>query len=265
MINILTKYKINLTSKIFRLEKRIHTNLKKFAFTLSEILITLGIIGVISAITLPILIQNYRRKMVATKLKTSESIITQMLNMAQADYGDPNTWDFNDLMGSTSDGRVFVRSLCEKYFLPYLNDVTKYDWTTLKKLGYKEPYKLADGRHNNWYAHSLDILNYYVIQFANGIYIIVHLDGYTDANGNYFNSHILLYIDVNGIKGPNTLGIDTFLAKINSRTGKFEWYLFEPNKTRDDILKKCKNTSIQCGALIKYDGWEIKKDYPFKI
>ena len=40
----------------------------KFAFTLSEVLVTLGIIGVVSAMTVPTLMQNYQRKSYVTQL-----------------------------------------------------------------------------------------------------------------------------------------------------------------------------------------------------
>ena len=35
---------------------------KKLAFTLAEVLITLGIIGVVAALTLPALISNYKKQ-----------------------------------------------------------------------------------------------------------------------------------------------------------------------------------------------------------
>ena len=41
--------------------------MKKFAFTLAEVLITLGIIGIVAALTLPTLIHNNHKK----KLKLS--------------------------------------------------------------------------------------------------------------------------------------------------------------------------------------------------
>ena len=43
--------------------------MKKFkAFTLAEVLVTLGIIGVVSAMTVPTLMQNYQRQSYVTQL-----------------------------------------------------------------------------------------------------------------------------------------------------------------------------------------------------
>lgn len=51
----------------------------KKAFTLAEVLITLGIIGVIAALTLPGLIQGYRKKVTETALKKAYSQLSQAL------------------------------------------------------------------------------------------------------------------------------------------------------------------------------------------
>ena len=59
---------------------------KKFkAFTLAEVLITLGIIGVVAALTLPTLIQNHQKQVYVTQLKKAYSTINNAYNkMANA-------------------------------------------------------------------------------------------------------------------------------------------------------------------------------------
>ena len=53
----------------------------KKAFTLSEVLITLGIIGVVAAITIPSLITKYQKKVIETTLKEDYSIMAQVNRM----------------------------------------------------------------------------------------------------------------------------------------------------------------------------------------
>ena len=53
--------------------------MKKRAFTLSEVLITLGIIGLIAALTIPNLMGAYRKRVVETRLKKFYSAITRQL------------------------------------------------------------------------------------------------------------------------------------------------------------------------------------------
>ena len=59
---------------------------KKVAFTLAEVLITLGIIGIVAAMTMPALIQKNNNKVVETRLKKFYSAINQAVLMAEKDY-----------------------------------------------------------------------------------------------------------------------------------------------------------------------------------
>ena len=63
------------------------------AFTLAEVLITLGIIGVVAAMTIPTLIQNSFEKKVVSQLKETQSIISQTVRMAEEEYGDIEGWE----------------------------------------------------------------------------------------------------------------------------------------------------------------------------
>lgn len=66
---------------------------EKSGFTLAEVLVTLGIIGIVAAITLPQLITNYKEKQRVTQLKKAYSVLQQAFTMAVKDYGTPNYWD----------------------------------------------------------------------------------------------------------------------------------------------------------------------------
>lgn len=63
-------------------------NKSKFGFTLAEVLITLGIIGIVAAITIPGLITKYRRSVVETKLKKFYSTMNQAIRHSIADNED---------------------------------------------------------------------------------------------------------------------------------------------------------------------------------
>jgi prepilin-type N-terminal cleavage/methylation domain-containing protein len=60
---------------------------KKYAFTLAEVLITLGIIGVVAAITLPTLVQNYKKQVYVNQLKKTVSTLEQGFKKMLADEG----------------------------------------------------------------------------------------------------------------------------------------------------------------------------------
>ena len=59
----------------------------KQAFTLSEVLITLGIVGVVAALTIPALLANYRKKILASRLKKSYSVIQNTINTVNTENG----------------------------------------------------------------------------------------------------------------------------------------------------------------------------------
>ena len=232
------------------------------AFTLAEVLITLGIIGVVAAMTLPMIIQNYNKKIVTTRLQVAQSVISQMLNFAIADYGDPKYWDYADVYGQSagdSTRKNLIVKTTEKYFLPYLSDLKSSGYKTLNEAGYP----LYHNAYGAVDTNNLNSLNkyHYVIEFANGMTIFVYVNSSTLNGGIYTN--ILMYVDVNGKKGPNVFGRDTFYAQIISDSGLFKW--FYQGAKRADLIDICKRNLFSCGALIMNDGWEIKDDYPIKI
>ncbi len=65
---------------------------KNHAFTLAEVLITLGIIGVVAAMTLPTLIHKYRTQVNITKIKKFYTVMNQAIRLSEAKNGPINEW-----------------------------------------------------------------------------------------------------------------------------------------------------------------------------
>ena len=61
----------------------------RFGFTLAEVLITLGIIGVVAAMTIPNLIQHYSQEATVNKLKKTISVLNQAYRLSFDDVGEP--------------------------------------------------------------------------------------------------------------------------------------------------------------------------------
>lgn len=74
-----------------------YNNVCKKGFTLAEVLITLGIIGIVAAMTLPTLIQKNKEKQTVTALKSAYSIFSQAYLMAVKDNGSVDEWGFNGI------------------------------------------------------------------------------------------------------------------------------------------------------------------------
>ena len=71
-------------------------------FTLAEVLITLGIIGVVAALTLPSLINKYKIKQLHTAFTRSSSIIQNVLNETAVEFGYTSFKDINSLCSGLS-------------------------------------------------------------------------------------------------------------------------------------------------------------------
>ena len=72
-------------------------------FTLAEVLITLAIIGVVAALTMPALIQKHQEQVTVTKLKKFYSTFSQAYLMAVNDNGTFDTWGLGDSEAETND------------------------------------------------------------------------------------------------------------------------------------------------------------------
>ncbi|MEE3349898.1 MAG: type II secretion system protein [Candidatus Gastranaerophilaceae bacterium] len=84
------------------------------AFTLAEVLITLGIIGVVAAMTLPTLITNYKEKQTVSQLKKVYSALSQAWLMMENDYGSIDEWGLTNTSTGQTDPetgeRIYDRS-----------------------------------------------------------------------------------------------------------------------------------------------------------
>lgn len=105
-------------------------NRKNKGFTIAEVLITLGIIGIVAAMTFPSMLGNYRKKVVGNKLKVTYSMISQALQKVQGIYGLDfvpdelfSTYDTADVNGYSWE---LSRDVFEHYFAQHFNIVKRY-------------------------------------------------------------------------------------------------------------------------------------------
>ncbi len=117
----------------------------KKAFTLAEVLITLGIIGVVAALTIPSLIQKHREQVAVTKVKKAYSMISQAYLMAIAENGTVDNWGLKK-SELVEDGMRTDESVENE--MKFLNILTKYmkHRTIGKKSGQaRDVFALVDG------------------------------------------------------------------------------------------------------------------------
>lgn len=75
----------------------------KRGFTLAEVLITLGIIGIVAAMTMPSLIAEHREKKTVAQLKKTYSTLQQAYLIAISKHGEPESWEVGNTHTSTNE------------------------------------------------------------------------------------------------------------------------------------------------------------------
>ena len=111
-------------------ENMFHFSRKSAAFTLAEVLITLGIIGVVAAMTLPTLINETQRKQDGVKIKKFYSIMQQAIIMSERDNGSAADWlqpaAIRDEDGKIVDyNQAATLEIFNQYLAPYIKTVQK--------------------------------------------------------------------------------------------------------------------------------------------
>lgn len=218
-------------------------------FTLAEVLITLGIIGVVAAITIPGLITAYKKHVIASSLKRAVSSINQAIKQSESENGEMETWN------KSLEQEEFIKL----YIRPYMNiALTCKNITTC---GYKQnkAWKNLNGQYNTYYEPTA----YKRVPF-------ITMDGilYAFAN-NTFSTTIadndkIILIDINGPKPPNMHGQDVFL--LYRKEAEDSIVPYGAGLPLSDIKASCNknNLGLYCAAWIYQNGWNIPSGYPLR-
>ncbi len=168
------------------------------AFTLAEVLITLGIIGIVAAMTLPSVVSKYQEKAWLTAFKKSYTVLSQAYLRASEDYGTANTW-------CAAKNKECAQTYYD-ILSPYLNisEVWGYERPSIFN---KTSYRDLDG--SGMGTNDIFTKDYYKFALNDGTIIGIRYE--TELNMP------LLQLDTNGFRGPNQLGKDMFYFTLNSR------------------------------------------------
>lgn len=174
--------------------------MNKNGFTLAEVLITLVIIGVVAAMTIPTLINNTKQKQYIVAWRKSYSSVAQALLLMKAN-GDT----FDDVANSD---------------FPMAQKISKY-MVNVKLCDSGKFVEDGCGSNYKIYYLSGQKTSYDLGSFAGGQSCMIL------SNGTYLclDANIVSF-DINGATGPNTIGKDIFFAlidrtnfKLNPATG----------------------------------------------
>ncbi|MCM1339731.1 MAG: type II secretion system GspH family protein, partial [Muribaculaceae bacterium] len=184
----------------------------RHAFTLAEVLITLGIIGVVAAMTIPGLITAYQSKAHEVALRKTYSKVQSALSLIVEDYGYAGCY-----VHYVAPAYVAEKSDCDnvKQSLVSMLKLQKFDTEVNKKYAEAGYVKSKGGSATNWGC----TYDAFVTSASTQAY--VSLDGtlyFLWRDGNRDMPWII--VDVNNEKGPNKWGYDVFWMTLSNKNEK---------------------------------------------
>ena len=173
--------------------------MKKCAFTLAEVLITLGIIGVVASLTLPSIIQRKIEKTTIVKLQKFTSTFENAFNMAIAEYGPVSQWFEGDVSQAGDCHEVWDKVI--PYMPPIVKDCTGKRGSKCFASTYYDRNGNQTYNSNEWSTGCKAI-------FSDGTAVILqHIPWRYGLFQNLGTAYGGFGVDLNGPTGPNKLGL----------------------------------------------------------
>lgn len=242
---------------------------KQEAFTMAEVLITLAIIGIVAALTIPQVLAKHKKAVVETELKKAFSVLNQAIARSEVDNESAAYWEWAAVSGREGKERFF-----DKYFRPYLSIRGNYSSNLSQGKARFIPISGA-GESLAWYYNN-----------SNNPMFVILSDGSVvrfqtaDGRGGQVGSWQVI-LPHSASKKRIMFGRDAFSFAINLNKNKASVSVF-PNsylgwncqiveQNRADFISKCyelgSNTSgiypdTYCTILIYCNNWKIPDDYP---
>ena len=212
------------------------------AFTLAEVLVTLGIIGVVSAMTVPTLMQNYQRQSYVTQLHKTYNEFSQALLRYQTDRNALNL----------TEAGLNSQEACNNLMTTYFKTVQTC--TDSLTPCFANSYKSLQGG-----TIAFDTYTSYVLASGTSVRFMYHQVGGTNKVAN-------ITVDINGKKGPNILGRDLFWMALYS-DGTIDDFDYTNSAPLSESLRDAAyNTYCQgsgqvpgygCFGKILNDNWQM--------
>jgi len=218
--------------------------LQKTAFTLAEVLVTLAIIGVVSALTVPGLMNSYQKQTYITQLHKVYNEMSQALTQYKTDRNAINLFEAG--LNSQENADTFIET--------YFKVINKCDTMAPPCFANASEYKTLAGTSAVIGSGSTSYKTYTLASGA-AIRPLYRLEGEKLIN---------VLVDINGTKGPNIMGRDFFWLGIynNGMIDDYSATASPPlsSTTRETLFTTyCqKGTGAEgCFGKILNDNWQM--------
>lgn len=189
----------------------LHNYKKVLAFTLAEVLITLGIIGVVAAMTIPTLIKNYQKTQYVVGYKKAYSEFQQMLksymvdeNIESLDQTALFTQDGDQYLPDSTIRQANLDNMIKKYFKVAKVCKPGDSSCEISEADLGDPKTL----YTAFYRDNYNFCTVEGICFE--VFLYPHDNCVSDSSnyGNMKGTCLDIAVDMNGKKGPNIQGRD---------------------------------------------------------
>ncbi len=225
----------------------------KRGFTLAEVLITLGIIGVVAAMTIPTLISKIGKRQLESQIKASYATIAQTMRSAEADGVD-----FDLQIVDQNDASM--KEWFQTYMAPYLK-TEKVCYDSSGCWHKKSEVRDLSGNLPRYVRDAGIGINIITFVIAKGSYFDIDGVSASDAKSifgiNADDQTLIFYFDANGDRKPNRIGKDIYIMGFTDKglvpAGS--------GQTRSEVEQNClKGNGYWCLSYIMQNGWQISDE-----
>lgn len=236
--------------------KRLSVSSYKKGHTLSEMLITQVIIGVVFTISMGTLVADHNKDQTVVRLKKMYSTFYNALNVSKSSNGSPETWDVD---GGLSDANSYA--VFEKYIKPYIILSKDCQNSTVDQCDFQ--FKELNGTSKNlpstWARFFLN----------DGAFVAMQMRSTENYKVIYF------YVDTNGKKRLNVVARDIFMFEYWLQNDQHPEYVgqllpYGHEYTKAQLMSGSNPNNCYsqangnyCAALIMKDDWRIIRGYPW--
>lgn len=217
------------------------------AFTLAEVLITLGIIGVVAAMTMPTLINDINKKHWITGYKKAFSELSQIHQLLNSETGGSYMAECNDF-----------DDVCLKNLFAEKMKVVEYCKENVpNKCQESSTYLNGKTRGINQTTDVNDTWPTIVTASGYSVKFRFHINDCEDYSDNYptqLPTCGWMQIDVNGLKRPNVVGKDIYFLNIY-KNKLFPRYINDLNisESYETLKEDCENgEGVGCSTIYLY-------------
>ena len=226
----------------------------RLGFTLAEVLITLGIIGIVAAMTIPSLNSMITKRQVEARAKVAYSTIAQALKLSE----DKGNTSMQVQVSTKSQKEWFDKNLAPSLQVTSLCVQQAGCWHKsgiVKTLNNQTPTYTTSVGNNEVTIGNVTV----TFKTAKGFW--GNLDAsVSGSNSNLFGvdapeSSLEFYLDVNGDRGPNVIGKDIYILIYNENLGTVPAGY---SRTKEQVEQNClTGNGYWCLSKLMRDGWKI--------